>query len=112
MNPAATIFMWVGIHVVLLGYIAYLWWSTRSTEKPGDGAREVEMWKSIYKSTFPNLPAGEAVNTGYVCARCGCEDSIASTDLKWCTGCGEGVTTFCRGKADKCPMFPFKGEAA
>lgn len=27
-------------------------------------------------------------------------------ELKWCSGCGEGVTNFCRGKSELCEMFP------
>ena len=27
-------------------------------------------------------------------------------ELKWCPGCGEGVTNFCRGNSDLCKMFP------
>lgn len=28
----------------------------------------------------------------------------APSQLKWCHHCGEGVTTFCRGSLNKCPL--------
>lgn len=33
--------------------------------------------------------------------------SATEQELKWCNACGEGVTTFCRGRncLDICPMF-------
>ena len=33
--------------------------------------------------------------------------STQQAPLKWCSHCGEGITTFCRGKGDKkdCPNF-------
>ena len=42
----------------------------------------------------------------------GVKDSLTvATAVQWCTSCGEGVTTFCRGKTDNCPRgLPLPGK--
>lgn len=34
------------------------------------------------------------------------EQKMRKAPLKWCDACGEGVTSFCRGKSASCPLFP------